>query len=178
MKNVMLDLETLGTRPVSPILVIGACRFGPKAEGVGEIFSARVSLEHNLDTGAIVDGKTFEWWLRQNDESRLALIEGSPALPLLPALLELKNFIGDRVVWGNGVGFDNAMATEAACRVYGEPLWEFWKDRCYRTLKSLFPLPDEKLPTRMGLHIAHEDAVYQAQVLMEMDDHYGWGVLA
>jgi hypothetical protein len=50
-KNVMIDIETLGTRPGSVILSIGACRFG--ADGIGEEFYRAIDVLDSLMAGAL-----------------------------------------------------------------------------------------------------------------------------
>jgi hypothetical protein len=68
-----------------------------------------------------------------------------------------------RKIWGNGASFDNAILAELY-RVAKHPSpWEYWNDRCYRTLKNLYKqvVPP---PERKGTHHnALDDAVFQAE---------------
>ena len=61
--SVMLDLETLGTRPDCVILTLGAIKFDPFSEkepGPGIHF--RLDIEDQLAKGRTVDDSTIEWW--------------------------------------------------------------------------------------------------------------------
>jgi exodeoxyribonuclease VIII len=74
-------------------------------------------------------------------------------------------------VWGNGASFDNTILTETYKRLGRTPPWPFWKDRCYRTVKSMFPnVPMERSGTH---HNAMDDALTQAQHLIEINKVYG-----
>ena len=65
-KNIMVDLETLGTSADSVILSIGAVKFDLET---GEIdnrgFYASVSVESNLSFRRRVSEETLLWWLKQ-----------------------------------------------------------------------------------------------------------------
>lgn len=69
-------------------------------------------------------------------------------------------------VWGNGSDFDNTLLAAAydACQLTLP--WNFWSNRCYRTLKNL--RPEIKLVNPGTAHNALDDSKAQAQHLMEM----------
>ena len=74
MKNVMIDIETLGTRPGSIILSIGACAFDPAdISSVGS--DARYEFYENIDPedckslGLTSDPSTVAWWAKQGPEA-------------------------------------------------------------------------------------------------------------
>ena len=62
-QNLMIDLETLGTKPNSAILSIGAVYFDK--DGLGEEFYANVDLQDSIDSGFDIDASTVYWWLSQ-----------------------------------------------------------------------------------------------------------------
>lgn len=76
MKHVMVDLETLGTKPGSVILSIGAVTFDLDGSGRdGRTFYQRVNIQSCLDAGMTVDGDTVEWWFHPDrDQARRALL--------------------------------------------------------------------------------------------------------
>lgn len=170
MKNVMLDLETLGTRPGCKIIAIGAVEFNP--EGLGAEFYAAVQLtgqdELSMEPG------TIAWWLQQSDEARASLF-ASP-VPLDRALNDFGSFLvgldDDGItLWGNGADFDNAiLATAYAAKKLEQP-WKFYRNRCYRTLKGL--VPDLKAVHTGTHHQALDDAKMQALHAVQLLKHLG-----
>jgi DNA polymerase III epsilon subunit-like protein len=169
MRDVMVDLETLGQRPGSVIVSIGAVQFSPATGWVEPGFYSTINIVSSLNVGATTDHETLDWWRKQKPEARgviaEALASGSPSLrDVLATFSEGLSRIGSPHqvrVWGNGANFDNALLA-AAFRQAGLPVpWRFWNDRCFRTLKSLFPGHE---PTRQGVHHnALDDAAHQAR---------------
>lgn len=156
--NVMLDLETLGTRPGSIITAIGACQFSLEA-GVDGGFYAAIDAEDSQRLGFTLDAATVTWWMRQSDEAR-ALYADPMKMPLADALRSFARFVRGAKVWGNGADFDNALLAEAYIRT-GIPVpWRHSDSRCYRTLKGL--RPDIEMMRTGTHHNALDDALSQA----------------
>ena len=163
--NVMLDLETMGTRPGSVIVSVGAIEFDPYSARLGRTFYDTCSIASAVDVGLAMDPETVQWWLSQSDAARSELTNAKGDLKSV--LVAFKHWLfhcGSNVkIWGNGSDFDNALLAEAYRRI-GEPVcWKFWNNRCYRTMKSLFP--DVKLEREGTHHNALDDAIYQAKHL-------------
>lgn len=171
-RGVMVDLETLGTAPGSIILSIGAVSFGPKKEH-GSTFYEKISIESCQEHGLTFDADTLSWWMIQSAQARAEAFSG--ALPLPVVLQSFIHFIGrdakDVEIWGNGASFDITLLA-AAYRATKLPCpWKFWNERCYRTMKSLYPeVPCERIGTH---HNALDDAMTQAlhlaQILMHIE---------
>ena len=174
-ESIMLDLETLGTRPGSVIVAIGAVRFD--ARGIIDQFYARVSAADCVAHGLHLDVSTVMWWLKQKDEARMEITR--PGVLLTEALCSFANFIsdddrpntapkvGDVEVWGNGANFDNALLGAAYNACGMKTPWSFWNDRCYRTMKSMHT--NVVAPRRDGVHHnALDDAAFQALHLIEI----------
>jgi hypothetical protein len=69
--DIMLDLETLSTRPDATILTFGACKFSPyNQEDITQGIYFRVSVDEQIALGRHVDDNTVEWWGRQADDVR------------------------------------------------------------------------------------------------------------
>ncbi|EON3121769.1 3'-5' exoribonuclease, partial [Escherichia coli] len=64
--HLMIDLETMGTNTNAPIVVIGAVFFDPQTGEIGPVFYIVISLTDAMNTGAVPDGGTIEWWLKQS----------------------------------------------------------------------------------------------------------------
>jgi len=74
-------------------------------------------------------------------------------------------------MWGNGATFDNVIMSNAYKLTGLEQPWKFWYDRCYRTIKSLYPQAQLK---RVGTHHnAVDDAESQALHLIDICKTYG-----
>ena len=169
MDNVMIDLETLDTKPTSMILTIGAVAFDVD-EGLGQEFYSGVRLDFAYPPDRLsTSGDTILWWLQQSDAARARVTQDcGPSAPWLDDMLWNlsdwfeKNFSPEVKVWGNGASFDNAILANAY-GYCGETLpWKFYNDRCYRTLKNLYPAITAD-PFEGVQHNALDDAKHQAR---------------
>ena len=173
MTHCMLDLETMGNGNRAAIIAIGAVIFdesGVKDEG----FYAQVSLDSSVAHGLEMDTSTVLWWLGQSDEARAAFKGNEAAWPLGQTLYEFKNWLEgfhNVQMWGNGAAFDNTILSAAYRKCDMEQPWKFWNDRCYRTMKSLFP--DVKCERFGTHHNALDDARTQAWHLIEICEKHG-----
>lgn len=152
-RQVMLDIESMGTGSNSAIVSIAAVIFDINSGEVGDIFYTNVSLQSSLDAGLKVTGDTIMWWLQQSEEARLGLIKGG-AVDLKTALTSFNAFLytnliwnptgvdkpKDFGIWGNGPVFDLGIMYDAYRAVGIEPLWNRKNERCVRTLTALAPL--------------------------------------
>jgi len=167
MKNIMLDLETMGTSSNSAILTIGAVEFD-KDLGILDRFYEIVDLQSCLDRGFEVKADAFYWWLRQSKEAKDSLTE-KKKLDIKDVLTSFQTFIGknDNVqIWGNGSDFDNVILQNAFKRFKVNNPWPYHANRCFRTLKYSFPsLEIKKADIK---HRSVDDAEYQAKYLIEL----------
>lgn len=171
--HIMLDLETMGTRPSAPIISIGAVKFtadGLLDPSTGGDYYARVTLESSAHPmfGAVIDPSTVLWWLQQSDEARAEF--AMPGKFLNETLDSFREWVErDEIegVWGNGASFDNVILSETYRRKHEDVPWPFWKDRCYRTVKSMYP--DVRMERSGTHHNALDDAISQAKHLIEIN---------
>lgn len=168
MRDVMVDLETLGTVPGCSVLSIGAVAFDADADAVSEsTYGICILRSSCLDAGLFEDVATIDWWAKQDpDVAQILDLAQDPeiAVPLSDALTDFSFWLAgygpDVRIWGNGADFDNPILA-AAYRAAGIDLpWESYSGRCYRTLKNL----RRDVPfVRIGSHHnAVDDAVSQA----------------
>lgn len=159
----MGDLETLGTSSNSVILSIGAVAFNEHT-GVTDTFFTAVDKDSCLQAGLVIDSATEIWWSKQSAEAKAQFKD---PIPLKSALMAFCDFIGkDDLVWGNGVDFDNVILANAYKACGETQPWNFRNNRCYRTLKNLFPYI--KCDRHETPHHALGDAKYQARHLMKI----------
>lgn len=171
MTQVMLDLETMGKNKTAAIISIGAVGFTDEGLVEHAEFHQEVNLQSCIDAGLKVDGSTVMWWLQQSQEAREVFKYNDQAKPLhkvLVAFSEWCNAWDVEEIWGNGVGFDNTIL-ESAYNITGIQLpWKFWNDRCYRTMKNMYPHIQLERPEELVLHNALDDAKYQALHLLKI----------
>lgn len=163
--RIMIDIETMGTAPGSAIVSIGAVKFNDEA--ILDTFYRRISLQSCLDYGLTMDAETVLWWMQENSAPRLEMVRDGQ-VGLYPALKDLSAFVAKdgAEIWGNGSDFDNALLQEAYRRVKLRLPWGYKQNRCYRTMKNLFPMV--KASTGGVKHNALDDATNQAQHLIEI----------
>ena len=169
-KDCMLDLETMGTTPGSAVVAIGAVMFDRETASIGDKFYVNLDLEQVMAAGFTATGGTLEFWLKQPDEARLQLLK-DPVF-LVDGVMSFAEFVThgelgvnkDMRVWGNGAAFDNVLLRCVYERLGMLAPWNFWNDRCFRTIKNEEPRAKELLPEFVGTpHNALDDAVHQAK---------------
>ena len=166
----MTDLETLGNRNKAVILSIGACFLIPDGQGIrSDSFEVFVTPESCVDIGMEMDPSTVLWWMApERGEARDVLMgKMEKAVHIRDALHRFSAWFGsNKPNWGNGATFDNVILRNAY-QLAGIPCpWEFWNDRCYRTMKNL--APSVKMQRQGVHHSAMWDAISQALHLQEI----------
>ena len=162
--HIMVDIETGGKRPNAAIMAIGAVAFDA-AGMVGIPFYVRVNLESSMARGT-VDGSTIRWWMTQSDEARAEV--ATATMHIGDALTEFAQWVHSHNpvgVWGNGATFDNVILRSAFVAWGVHCPWQWWQDRCFRTIKAALgggvPMPPETTK-----HRADHDARWQADALV------------
>ncbi len=169
--HLMIDLETMGTNTNAPIVVIGAVFFDPQTGEIGPVFYIVISLTDAMNTGAVPDGGTIEWWLKQSSEARAAIL--TDQVKLKDALSRFREFINEYSdekfvqVWGNGATFDNAILRTSYERLDTPCPWRYHNDRDVRTIVELGKTIDfdarTVIPFEGVRHNALDDARHQAK---------------
>jgi len=170
MNHLMIDLETLGTKPTSAILSIGACYFEPDTGKIGDTFYQRIDFASAMKSRD-VDAETIKWWFGQKKKARLEITQVADSHEV--AMIFLHAFIinyraTDEVqVWSNGASFDVVLLED--CYNH-QPPWKYWNIRDVRTIVELSKgLVDKKDIERTGIkHNALDDAIYQARFVSAM----------
>jgi hypothetical protein len=174
MNDVMVDLETLGTRAGRVVLSIGAVEFDTKSNLLGREFYVVINQQSSLDSGLTKDPNTVNWWEQQNEEAKKVLSISETGGESVEKALEMFNeFLtpcgADVKLWGNGASFDQPILGGVYDSINKELSWKYLNNRCYRTLKNLFPAVTFK---REGTyHNALDDAKSQANHVLEIFKH-------
>ena len=164
-KDVMVDLETLGTTADAVIMSIGAVKFNVETDEIDdEGFYASISIDSNLDKGRRIDEETLIWWMGQSAQAQAVFRE--PKQDLAAALDDLAAWFGNDdklTVWSNGADFDIPMLAHAYRQHDWLTPWKFWNARCFRTWKGL-PAARKVNYEKVGVaHNALSDAINQAK---------------
>ncbi len=173
MNNVMLDIETIGNKPWSAIVSIGAVIFDPASGQIhDQCFHQKINIASCLSAGLKMDTSTVLWWLRQSKEAQAVFDNNESERNMNEVLQNLgiyfhDNIKGDAVVWGCGPSFDQTILRVAYERVGLAAPWKFWNERCVRTMD--FIAKQIKHPSRKEMafdgvmHDALDDAKHQAK---------------
>lgn len=162
MQDVMIDIETAGTKAGCPVLSIGAVYFDMKTKTIGEKFYASMGM------GAFMFGtpeqSTMDWWDKQSSEARNAAFGGTDN-PLV-VVEDFCNFLKpDCKPWGNGSVFDMVIL-EAWFDTIGKPYpWKFWNIRDVRTAVDLLNINTKTVPRVGDYHNALDDCLTQVNWL-------------
>ena len=177
--NLSVDLETYGTRPDAAILSIGAVPFDLTTGALGKLFYINVDLQNAIEEGGTVDDATVNWWKTQKAETFEALkVDAVPIRYALAAFTSYCDSLGKKseiFIWGNGADFDNVILTSAYRNVNMPIPWGKYNNRCYRTVKSMYPTI--KIVREGTYHNALDDAVSQAKHLIAMLNPWGQSAL-
>ncbi len=170
--DVMLDLETLGTRPDAAIIQIGAVLFEPFSGG--KVLNGKGFMRHVLvqDGAGSVDHATIAWWLLEASAAKMGKALADRAVTLADALedflrwptraheLSWEAITG---IWAKPATFDLPIMSSAYAALGHRPPWDRRATKCAQTLFALAGgRPDIDL-TGLTPHDALDDAVGQAQ---------------
>lgn len=171
MKDVMVDLETMGNGPQAAITAIGAMEFARGSADLGESFYVTIDLESSVAHGGVMDASTVLWWMQQSEAARAEFKR--KGMDIVDALCKFDAWLQRRApkkelrIWGNGATFDNVILRSAYVNCLLPVPWMYYNDRCYRTMKNEHP----EVPFRsVGVaHNALDDAKAQALHLQAID---------
>jgi hypothetical protein len=187
MIDIVIDLETLGTKPGCPIIEIGACAMDSDSGKIVGNFSRRIS--HRLPKGyfdlvlsvgrsSMGDDvfKTIKWWNDRADRAetfrRITFggVNRNWGLQTFCAWFrhQVEEHEPENVrVWANGPSFDISILC-GAFDLYGitRP-WFCWQERCVRTALELCSYEKGGLPWSENgpRHRALNDARHEAKKL-------------
>lgn len=174
MKEIMLDLETMGVGNDAAIIAVGAVVFDLASDTYTEenSFYSTVDLQSAVSSGGVISPSTVMWWMQQSDEARAEFLNGGNHIEDTLSsfrgwLLNINRFY-DIQVWGNGSDFDNVILRSAYERVGLSTPWHFRENRCFRTMRAMHPTVDTSAWNDEVKHKAVDDARWQARYLFEI----------
>lgn len=165
--HLMIDFETLDTRPNAAALSVGLVLFNQNGIVATKYF--KLCVDDQLDAGRTVSAKTIAWWANQSEAAREAL---NPQITdlcpnsfnyLLFHWLERNEAYSETLqVWGNGANFDLPLL-DSLTEGWGS-VYEFRNARCFREFSRN---GCKALVTRKGIHHnALDDAIFQTECVL------------
>jgi hypothetical protein len=167
--DVMLDLETLSTRPNAVILSIGAVKFDPFTNriDVDEGLDLRIDVDEQSALGRDIQEETVKWWETQPKEVQNAAFDPDGRIKLNDFIRSLNKFlVGADNIWAQGPAFDIVILEDLYRQLSIPTPWQFWQIRDSRTLFGVHGDPRDK--NRQGAHNALMDCCYQAMGVQQI----------
>lgn len=164
----MVDIETLGVRPTSQIVSIGAVMFDHT--GLKNEFYMSVDLKcYDQDVGFTVDGGTIAWWMQQSQEARAVFsLDTTGIFNVLQAFANWYHYNSGTWIWANGTDFD-CIILEHAFKVCGIKVpWKYNAKRDFRTMARMYPTIKAGVQYEGTSHNALDDAMNQARHLVHI----------
>lgn len=162
MRDVMIDLETLGNGENKCIIQVGACYFERLTDEIGQTFKMNIDANSATKEGFQLDAETVYWWLGQSAEARESIL-AEPLLPIREVFAELNTFLEPaKCIWSHAT-FDFVTIMETYRKLNIKPKFSFRTARDIRTLMDIFNVSVDKT-TREGVH--HDglaDALHQVK---------------
>jgi DNA polymerase III epsilon subunit-like protein len=162
--DIMIDLETLDTKPTASILTIGAVKFDPFGDDLNSKKCEKLYIKVDLDScdriGLTTSEDTIAWWSQQSKEAQEEAFSTEGRIPIHEAMNQLYKFCwGAQRVWSHGAAFDIVICEHVFAKLQKLCPWNFWQVRCTRTLFDIGINP-HRPPVLQ--HHALEDAWNQA----------------
>ena len=145
MRNVMVDIESLGTTPGSAILSIGACVFESVGHPGRDEYYRNIDFLDSTFVGLTLNPSTVKWWSEQSPEAIRVLTKNPVSLK--GALNTFSVFLQkDDQVWAKGPDFDLVLLRAAYDIVGIRAPWSFRLTRDVRTILAMAELAGQKKP--------------------------------
>lgn len=164
MKDLMLDIETLGVRPTSVITQIGSCYFDRNTGEIGEAFTYNINFEYAISLGFTFDWDTVKWWMEQENKSWLKdPQEFKHVLGWFSKFAE-----GAKYIWSHST-FDIPILSNAYNYYKIKLPFHYRQTRDIRTLTHLagHKRNESKVDLNDKTHNALDDCIYQVKYCVE-----------
>ena len=164
MKDLMVDIETLGNTSTAVITQIGACYFNRYNGETGDEFTMNINPHTCLNSGLTMDYDTVKWWMSQPKEDRGWMEDGASLVVVLYKFYEFCKH-GTETVWAHAT-FDFPILMNAYRAISHKFPFHFRSMRDIRTLVDLSGLDFDKKKKDKN-HNALDDCKYQVEYCVE-----------
>ena len=152
MRDIMIDLETLGTGSDAMILTLAAVEFNPETGGTKRMFYKKVDIDsYKPYTGCFtMNGSTLTWWMTKAPAAAREEAFSGERTSLKTVLEDfdawLKSIQDTIRVWSHGSSFDISILTHSFTILGLEIPWQYWNIRDTRTLYDVAQVDLKLLP--------------------------------
>lgn len=163
----MIDIEALADEARGAITTIGWAMFNPRE--IVRFGTTHVDAQTCFDVGAIANWQTLQWWLRQDEATRMQVQTGDEAVSIQDALVGLHRLWkeaseqGQSKVWAYPASFDLAAIHTSARMAKVDNPWPMRLSYCSKPIIKASGI--DRLP-KTNQHIASQDAIRQAKELI------------
>lgn len=159
MKDLMLDIETLGNTPNAVIVQIAAAYFDRETGEVGLVFNENINIESSMSEGFEVSPNTIRWWLNQPSEVINSVFSdiGEDIYSVLRHFMSFANQA--ETIWSHAT-FDFVIVNNALRRL-GMKQLPYQVARDIRTLVDLTGFDYKDFPREGTHHNALDDVMHQ-----------------
>jgi len=164
MKDLMLDIETLDTKPTAVITQVGACYFDRKTGEIGKTFLRNLKVDEAIKWGLTVSWQTIKWWFEQEERSWM-----ENPMVFTKALGELHPFAKKaKYVWSHST-FDIPILANAYNIIGSYLPFHYRMTRDIRTLTHLagHQRNESSADPKDKTHNALDDCIYQVKYCVE-----------
>jgi DNA polymerase III epsilon subunit-like protein len=184
--DLMLDLETMGTKSYSAIVSLAAVPFNMETGQVSDKFFYQVvELQSCLDLNLRINADTLYWWLSKDKEAQQH-ISGGFKKPLKEVLELFNRFFmesltdpGKATVWGNSAKFDCGILENCYQVAKLKQPWNTWEEADHRTMVNKYGQDIKKSIKFEGIkHYPVDDCKYQIKVLTAIHSRIARGMQA
>lgn len=166
MKDLMVDLETLGKKADSVILQIGAIYFDRHTGKLGRRFKLNIDLDDSLDNGFTVDADTIFWWINQSEEARKSITDNI-TIDVIDAIDEFNDFVdNDAILWCHA-SFDYPMIKHHLSTFGIKSNINFRNVRDLRTIVNLAKVDYKNMERTELKHDTIGDCQFQIRYVVE-----------
>ncbi len=172
MTDVMIDIETLGTRAGCVFHEISAVHFDPVTGTRGAEFSIVVDIQDALAYGLEIDEKTVEWWRAQkleiNQESRRSLFVALSSFHGFLSLLKPER------VWSWGAHFDFPILEAGFDKIGARAPYHYAKVRDARSIwDAAFPgVIHDRAPGHSALSDCRQQVAQVAEAIGKLQINF------
>jgi hypothetical protein len=132
-KDLMVDLETLGSKYGAVITQIGACYFDRATGEIGEKFQVNIDAEDSVKEGFLIESGAVKFWFDQKHRTWL----NPPLVSLKDGLDQYRQFSKKAdCVWSHAT-FDFSMLLATCFKLGIKPVNRYTTTRDIRTLVDL-----------------------------------------
>ena len=160
MKDVMIDLETLGNTNNAVVVQIGACYFNRHTGEIGEKFSVNIDADSSLREGFEVTGSTIYWWLEQEYNARSSIISGEKKMVGRAMVLFNRFLEKAECIWSHAT-FDYVILLNHLNKLNIKPSFSYRSARDLRTLTDLVKIDPKSYKSDGVLHNGLGDCIFQ-----------------